>query len=135
MRQRFPFAAPVAGLVLVGSACACGSARATKSDIARIEQLVGPVSQRAVPLRTALEAIVEAAPLAVRVDVCSSLQDIPVTVITRVPEELGVLVTGVAMQVDAPFRLYIGHHAEVARPTIYCPEREGSLVTIGRSGT
>jgi hypothetical protein len=135
MRERLALAAPVAALVLAGSGCALGSAHATKSDIARIEQLVGPLNQRAVPLRTALTAIIEAAPLALRVDVCSSLQDIPVTVITHGSEELGVLVTGVAMQVDAPFRLYIGHHAEVARPTIYCPEREGSLVTIGKSGS
>ena len=76
--------------------------------------------------------MIEAAPLPVKIDVCAALQQAPVTIITTSPEALGVLVRGAAMQVGTPLRLFIGHHGEVARPTLSCPERGGTLATIAK---
>ena len=79
-----------------------------------------------------MAAIIDAAPLPVKIDVCTTLQQAPVTVITTSQEELGVLVRGAAMQVGTPLRLFIGHHGEVAHPTLFCPERGGTLTTIAK---
>jgi hypothetical protein len=106
---------------------------ASKADREKIQQLVGPVDLRGMPLKHALESIVRDAPLPVRIDLCESLQDTPVTLVTTMPEQLGVLVAGASMQVGAPFRLFLGHHGEVARPTVFCPGRSGTLVTIEKS--
>jgi hypothetical protein len=124
----------VIGFACLGVSCAIlGSRSASSAERAKIDQLVGPLSQRAVPLRAALAAIVDAAPLPVKIDVCTSLEEEPVTILTLSPEEFGVLVRGVAMQVGAPLRLFIGHHGEVAHPTLFCPERGGTLATIAKA--
>ena len=81
----------------------------------------------------ALAAIVEIASLPVKVDICGDLQEAPVTLITTTPLSLGVLVRGAAMQVGAPVRLFIGEHGEVARPTIFCPQGGGTLITVAKS--
>jgi hypothetical protein len=107
-----------------------GSRSASKAERAKIGQLVPPLSQRGVPLKMALAAIVDAAPLPVEIDVCDSLEQMPVTIITTTHVELGVLVRGAAMQAGAPLRLFIGHHGEVAHPTLFCPDDAGTLTTI-----
>jgi len=109
-----------------------GSQHASASERAKIEQLIPPLDQRSVPLRTALAAIVDAASLPVRVDVCAGRQEWPVTIITTSPEELGALIQGVAIQVGTPLRLFIGNHGEVAHPTLFCPERGSTLTTIAK---
>jgi hypothetical protein len=106
---------------------------ASKSERSKIQQLVGPVDQRAVPLRRALKVIVEAASLPVRIDVCTSLADAPVTIVTTQSQQFGVLVAGASMQVGTPFRLFLGNHGELARPTLFCPERSGTLTTIEKT--
>jgi hypothetical protein len=106
---------------------------ASKADREKVQQLVGPIDERGVPLERALETIVERAALPVRIDVCVSLKDAPVTIITTKPEPLGVLVAGASMQVGAPFRLFLGQHGEVAHPTVFCPGHGGTLVTIEKS--
>jgi hypothetical protein len=116
----------------MASCAIMGSRSASRSERAKIAQLVPPLKHRGVPLRDALAAIIDAAPLPVTIDVCAALQQAPVTVITTSPEQLGVLVRGVAMQVGTPLRLFIGHHGEVAHPTLFCPERGGTLATIAK---
>jgi hypothetical protein len=135
--QPNPWVAFLLIVVPMAVASSCGflleHRSASKSERAKIEQLVSPLSHRGAPLRSALAAIVEAAPLPVKVDICGDLQEAPVTIITTTPLSLGVLVRGAAMQVGAPVRLFIGEHGEVARPTIFCPQGDGTLITVAKS--
>jgi len=103
---------------------------ATTSEKAKIHQRVGPIAQRGVALQDVLLVIAESAAIPVPIDVCAALADERVTLVTTQPEDLGLLVQGMALQVGAPVRLFLGHHGEVARPTIFCPDGHGALVAI-----
>jgi len=124
----------VASISAVGCGAILGIPHASKADRARIHQYVGPVSQRAVPLREALRVVAESASLPVTIDICASLAEVPVTIVTTQHQELGTLVQAAAFQVGAPVRLFMGHHGEIARPTLFCPQHDVELLTVQSSG-
>jgi len=105
---------------------------ASPAERAKVTQLVGPVEERAVPLRIALQVIIDKAKTPVTVDVCSALLDTPVTIVTELHQELGSLVLGAGMQVGAPVRLFIGQHGEWGHPTLFCPGRKGGDISTLR---
>lgn len=109
-----------------------GIRSASGAERAKVTQLVGPLEQRAVPLQSALQAVVDSATTPVRIDVCSSLLDAPVTIVTVWPVQLGSVVLAAGMQLGAPVRLFVGEHGEIARPSLFCPDRKGTLQSIER---
>jgi hypothetical protein len=79
-----------------------------------------------------LEKLAASAAIPVEMDMCGSLADVQVTLVTTGPEELGGLLHALAVQLGVPVRLFVGQHAEVARPTLFCPrDKSDTLATIG----
>jgi hypothetical protein len=99
---------------------------ASAAERQKVEQMIGPVEERGVPLRTALQAILDKAKTPASVDVCNPMLDMPVTIVTELPTKLGTLVLGAGMQLGAAVILFQGEHGEAARPRLFCPGHEQS---------
>ena len=111
-------------LSLALGAMACrswlGIHEASAAERAKATQLVGPFELRDVSLERALQALVDGASIPVTVAACSTLGPTRVTVATVERQPLGELVRELGVQLGAHVRVFVGHHSEVARPTIYC---------------
>lgn len=132
--MRFSAGSAAGPLLLVISVWAgpCVEAQPSKSERARVEQLVGPLSFDGVPLRTVVkDLLVQQVEIRVAVAICSSDADRPVHALSRDRERLDYVLKALAIQLGIHLRLFVGQHSEVARPTFYCEGVQGTYVTVG----
>ena len=106
------------------------AARTPKNETRKVMQMVERVSYRSEKLGTVLSALQQSLGTRITIAVCSTYTDVSVSLVSDGPERLDELLKSLALQVGSPFRLYVGQHAERARPTFYCGSGGGTLLVV-----
>jgi hypothetical protein len=101
-----------------------------KSEKAKVDQELGPLHFEEATLAEVLTEVLSRIKTPVEIEVCPAHLEMPVRLTTRFPERLGVILKALSFQTGSLFRLYIGHHSEVARPTFFCPDQSDGLITL-----